>query len=286
MDGRVGVPVLSFLTDYGLDDGFVAACHGVIASIAPHARVIDVTHLIPPQDVARGAAVLAQTAAHLPAGCVHIGVVDPGVGTARRPVAVVTARGDALVGPDNGLLLPAAEELGGITAAYELTNRELMGREISSTFHGRDIFAPVAARLALGTAPRETGPALDPADLVRLPAPVRRLDAAAGRAEGEVVTVDRFGNVQTSLTPELLAELGLRPGAPLRVAAGGAWHELPYATTFGEVPHGRTLVLADSSGLVALAVNGGSAAGRLGLAPGDGVAVEPVRARSAGSRPS
>ena len=272
------VPVLSFLTDYGLQDGFVAACHGVIAAIAPHARVIDVTHLIPPQDIRRGSAVLAQTLPHLPPGSVHLAVVDPGVGTARRPVAVATARGDVLVGPDNGLLHPAWDALGGAVAAHQLTETRWMRGEVSSTFHGRDIFAPVAAHLAAGIPLAEVGRALDPAGLVRLPEPVARLDRESGRAEGEVVTVDRFGNVQTSLAPGLLAQIGVvrRPGARMLVSTPNGSGEVPYAAAFGDVPTGALVAYTDSAGLLALAVNGGSAAARLGLSPGDPVSVSPA----------
>lgn len=267
--------MLSFLTDYGLQDGFAAACHGVIAAIAPHARVIDITHLVPPQDIRRGSAVLAQTLPHLPPGGVHIAVVDPGVGTARRSVAVETARGDIIVGPDNGLLLPACGSLGGAVAARELGDRRFMGPQVSSTFHGRDVFAPVAAHLANGVPLAEVGPALAPGELVRLPEPVSRLDRETGRVEGEVVTVDHFGNVQTSLGPDLLAEAGaLRvPGARVRVGTPDGYGEVPYAATFGDVPTGALVAYTDSAGLFTLAVNGGSAAAALGLAPGDPVAV-------------
>src|SRR6516225_9528136 len=140
---------LSFLTDYGLEDGFVAACHGVSARIAPHADIIDVTHLIPPGDVRRGAAVLAQTVPYLPPA-VHVAVVDPGVGTGRRGVAV--AAGDSVfVGPDNGLLSWAVTASGGAVRAFSLTNRALWLDSVSATFHGRDIFMPVAAHLAADT---------------------------------------------------------------------------------------------------------------------------------------
>ncbi|MEV1147882.1 SAM-dependent chlorinase/fluorinase, partial [Micromonospora sp. NPDC049799] len=141
-------PWISLTTDYGLADGFVAACHGMIARLAPTARVIDVTHLVPAADVRRGATVLAQTVPYLPAG-VHVAVVDPGVGTERRGVVLDTPDG-LLVGPDNGLLLDAAAALGGIRVAAELANAEWFAPRVSATFHGRDVFAPVAARLALG----------------------------------------------------------------------------------------------------------------------------------------
>ncbi|MDO3682410.1 S-adenosyl-l-methionine hydroxide adenosyltransferase family protein [Micromonospora sp. C28ISP2-4] len=243
-------------TDYGLADGFVAACHGVLARLAPAVRVIDVTHLIPPADVRRGAAVLAQTVPYLPWG-VHVAVVDPGVGTARRGIALA-APGGLLVGPDNGLLIPAAEALGGVTAAVELTNPDWLGPAVSRTFHGRDVFAPVAARLALGAPPAEAGPAVDPGALVRLPEPVVR--AEPGCLSAEVLTVDHFGNVQ------LAAPGALLDGLPSRVLVNG--HEAVHGRTFGDAEPGTLVVYVDSAGLVAVAVNTGRAADTLNATPG------------------
>ncbi|MEU6077329.1 SAM-dependent chlorinase/fluorinase [Micromonospora sp. NPDC047074] len=255
---------ISLTTDYGLADGFVAACHGVIARLAPEARVIDVTHLVPPADVRRGAAVLAQTVPHLPEG-VHVAVVDPGVGTARRGVALATPHG-LLVGPDNGLLIDAAEALGGVTAAVELTDPDWLAPEVSRTFHGRDVFAPVAARLALGAPLAGAGPAVDPDSLARLPAPVVRREADGFTAE--VVTVDHFGNVQLAAPAGLLASLPAR----LRVRAGataGAGREATHGRTFGDAAPGALVVHADSADRVAVAVNGGRAVDVLAVAPGD-----------------
>ena len=161
---------ISVTTDYGLRDGFVAACHGVIARLAPAVRVLDVTHEVPPQDIRHGAMALAQTVPFLPAA-VHVAVVDPGVGTSRRGVAVAAGQ-SILVGPDNGLLLPAAEALGGMLHAVELTERRFFGAEVARTFHGRDVFVPVAAHVAGGVPLGDLGPAVDPASLVRLPAPL------------------------------------------------------------------------------------------------------------------
>jgi S-adenosylmethionine hydrolase len=251
------VPWISLTTDYGLADGFVAACHGVIARLAPAARVLDVTHLIPPADVRRGAAVLAQTVPYLPVG-VHVAVVDPGVGTARRGVALATP-GGLLVGPDNGLLPDAAAALGGITAAVELTDPAWLGPTVSRTFHGRDVFAPVAARLASGGPLAGAGPAVDPETLVRLPDPVVR--PVADGFTAEVLTVDHFGNVQLAAPGTLLAPLPAR----VRVAGRPAAH----VRAFGDVGAGELLVHVDSAGLVAVAVNTGRAVDLLGVRPGD-----------------
>ncbi|WP_018785934.1 S-adenosyl-l-methionine hydroxide adenosyltransferase family protein [Micromonospora sp. CNB394] len=252
---------VSLTTDYGLADGFVAACHGVLARLAPAVRVIDVSHLIPPADVRRGAAVLAQTVPYLPWG-VHVAVVDPGVGTARRGVALA-APGGLLVGPDNGLLIAAAEALGGVTAAVELTNPEWLGPSVSRTFHGRDVFAPVAARLALGAPPAGAGPAVDPGALVRLPEPVVRAEPGGLRAE--VLTVDHFGNVQ------LAAPGALLDGLPSRLLVNG--HEAVHGRTFGDAEPGTLVVYVDSAGRVAVAVNTGRAADTLHTAPGDVVTI-------------
>src|ERR1700733_5341406 len=171
---------LTFITDYGLEDGFVAACHGVAARIAPSARVIDITPLVQPGDVRRGAAVLAQTIPYLPPA-VHVAVVDPGVGTARRGVAVAAGDG-ILVGPDNGLLSWAVDALGGASRAVQLTNGDLWLHPVSPTFHGRDIFMPVAAHLAAGKELEAAGDEIDLADLAILPAPHSR--GRDGEAEG------------------------------------------------------------------------------------------------------
>jgi S-adenosyl-L-methionine hydrolase (adenosine-forming) len=255
---------LSFLTDYGLEDGFVAACHGVAARIAPHASIIDVTHLIPPGDVRRGAAVLAQTVRYLPPA-VHVAVVDPGVGTARRGVAV--AAGDSVfVGPDNGLLSWAVTASGGAARAFSLTNRDLWLASVAATFHGRDIFMPVAAHLADGTELAATGTQIDVADLVTLPVPERTVRDSV--AAGEVLTVDRFGNVQLTITAADAAEIGLKPGAAALVRCGRHQLIIPYREMFGAVAPGELVAYTDSAGLVSIAVNGGDAAQRLGLPPG------------------
>ena len=260
---------VSFTTDYGIADGFVAACKGVLATISPSARVIDVTHEVPARDIRRGAAVLTQAVPWLPPA-VHLAVVDPGVGTDRRGVAVVTARA-VLVGPDNGLLVPAAEALGGMTAAYELAEPRFHLPEVSRTFHGRDVFAPVAAHLCGGLDPARLGPAVPPGELRRLrPATVT---VTAGSLRAEVLALDTFGNVQLAAAGADLASAGLRPGARVTVEAGGAAWSATVGLTFADVPPGELLVYGDSAGRVAVAVNGGSAASVLGAHDGDVLAL-------------
>jgi S-adenosyl-L-methionine hydrolase (adenosine-forming) len=248
---------ISITTDYGQSDGFVAACHGAIARLAPDVRVIDVTHAVAPGDVARAAAVLAQTVPHLPPA-VHVAVVDPGVGTARRAIAV-RAPGGLLVGPDNGLLPWAADALGGAQAAVELTNQAWFAARVSHTFHGRDIFAPAAARLAMGAPMDEAGPAVDPGNLVRLPEPV--VVTGEGWVEAEVLTVDRFGNVQLAAPATVLDGLGDR----LTVSGAHAVR----GRTFGDASPGGLVVFADSADRAAVAVNGGRAVVVLAVGPGD-----------------
>ena len=248
---------ISLTTDYGRSDGFAAACHGVIARIAPAVRVIDITHEVPPGEVARGAAVLAQTVPHLPPA-IHVAVVDPGVGTARRGVALRTP-GGILVGPDNGLLPGAADVLGGVERAVELTNGEWFAGAVSPTFHGRDVFAPVAARLALGHDLDAAGSTVDPATLVRLPEPV--VATGDGWLEAEVLTVDRFGNVQLAASGEALDGLGTA------LSVGGM--RAVRARTFGDGTPGQLVVYVDSADRVAVAINGGRAVVALAVTPGD-----------------
>ncbi|MGH3321128.1 MAG: SAM hydrolase/SAM-dependent halogenase family protein [Streptosporangiaceae bacterium] len=267
---------LSFLTDYGLQDGFVAACHGVAARLAPDVRVIDVTHLVPQGEIRRAAAVLAQTVPYFPPA-VHVAVVDPGVGTSRRAVALEA--GDSLfVAPDNGLLSWAADALGGVRRAHDITNSDLFVHPVSRTFHGRDIFMPAGARLAAGLELADVGPAVPPDQLTYLPTPRSRL--ADGYAWGEVVSVDRFGNIQLSLTAEQLGRLGIRVGAGLVLKVASGTYRVSYRDTFGSVTRGELVAYTDSAGLVAVAVNGGDAAGRLGLPPGTGVCVAAVDPRA------
>ena len=264
---------LTFLTDYGLEDGFVAACHGVAARILPSIRLIDITHLVPPGDVRRGAAVLAQTIPYLPPA-VHVAVVDPGVGTARRGV-VIQAGDGILVGPDNGLLSWAIAALGGAQRACQLTNGEWWLHPVSPTFHGRDIFTPVAARLAAGGDFAEAGTEIDVAELVALPAPTSRV--RDGEAEGEVMSVDRFGNVQLSIAAADADSLGLGFGSPVVVRCGRRQLTVPYLETFAAVAPGEIVAYTDSAGLISLAVNAGDAAEQLGLPPGAHVRLSAAR---------
>lgn len=236
-------------------------------TIAPDAEIIDVTHGIPPRDVARGAHVLASALPYMPVG-VHVGVVDPGVGGERRAVALRGGDGRVHVGPDNGLLVAAADRLGGIEHAVALENAEYSLVPVSATFHGRDVFAPAAAHLAAGVALEELGPPVAVDELVRLSLPEPRV--ADGTVHAAAVDVDRFGNVALNVVPAELERAGLS-GTSVAVEAGAARHFARRGRTFGDVARGELVLLEDSTGRLALAVNGGDAASTLGLAAGDEV---------------
>jgi S-adenosylmethionine hydrolase len=262
-----GYEWVSFTTDYGDADGFAAICRGVIARIAPSTRMIDVTHRVPPQNVRRGAGVLAQTVPWLPPA-VHLAVVDPGVGTDRRGLCLVTNE-SVLIGPDNGLLVPAAEALGGPVAAYQLDDPTYWLPVISATFHGRDVFAPVAAHLCTGVDPSALGPQLPLDSLVQLPAPA--VTVGVGRITADVQTVDSFGNVQLAATADDLAAAGISPGDRAFVHIGPAARPALVAMTFGDVGLGELVVYLDAAGYAAVAVNGGSAASTLDVRDADSV---------------
>ena len=191
--------VITFLTDFGLQDDFVGTCHGVIKRIAPEAEVIDITHGIPPQRVLQGALVLRNTLQYMPVG-IHLAVIDPGVGGSRRPLALRDAEGRLYVGPDNGLLLPAAERFGGVVEAHELANPDYALQPVSRTFHGRDLFAPAAAHLANGAGLGDLGPPIAAETLARLDIPQPAI--GEGHAEAVALYIDRYGNVQLNLDRE------------------------------------------------------------------------------------
>ncbi|HEY4725957.1 MAG TPA: SAM-dependent chlorinase/fluorinase [Actinomycetota bacterium] len=264
-----GYEWITFTSDYGLEDHFVGVCHGVMARVAPGVRVIDVTHAVAAQDVRHGALVLAQAVPYLPRA-VHLAVVDPGVGTGRGAVAV-QAGGQVLVGPDNGLLVWAAEALGGVERVHRLQNPAYRLEPVSRTFHGRDVFAPAAAHLAAGVEPGELGPERDPGRLVRLERAGARVDG--GRLRASVVAVDHFGNLALDLRRGDLERVGVAAGDPVEVRVGGRAHRLVFGETFASVPAGDLVLHEDSFGSLAVAVNRGRAAERLGARPGHQVEV-------------
>lgn len=265
---------ITFLSDYGLTDEFVGVVHGVIAGICPEARVIDLAHGVPRQDVLAGAQVLARALPYVPAG-VHLAVVDPEVGARRRALALRTVEeGRLLVGPDNGLLVPAAERFGGVAEAVEISASPWRLEPLSATFHGRDLFAPVAARLACGAPLASAGTPLDPGELVAQEHSQPRQEADALVAH--VVGTDTFGNAILDAAHDDLLESGLRLGEPITARVGGRRVRGVVARTFSDVAPGALLLYEDAGGALALAVNGGDAAALLGARPGDEVRLEPA----------
>jgi S-adenosyl-L-methionine hydrolase (adenosine-forming) len=263
---------ITFLTDFGLQDDFVGTCHGVIKRIAPDVHIIDITHGIPLAAVLQGALVLANTVPYMPKG-VHLAVVDPGVGGSRRPLALRDAEGRYYVGPDNGLLIPAAEKQGGIAEAHELANPDYALPVVSRTFHGRDLFAPAAAHLARGVALDELGPPIATDALVRLDLP--QPDLGASRIRATVLYVDAFGNVQLNLTREHLEQVHIVPGTKVELAVGPDRYFAITTRTFGDARPGDIVLYEDAYRNIAVAINRGNAAEMFALAPGQEVRIEP-----------
>lgn len=262
--------LITFLSDYGHDDDFVGVCHGVMATIAPEARVIDVTHGIDRHDVRSGAIVLRRALQYMPAG-VHLAVVDPEVGGGRRAVALATAEGDrVLVGPDNGLLSLAAQRFGGAVEAVDIGRSMHRLEPTSATFHGRDVFAPVTAHLAAGAPLAGAGEPIDPDELVQLHMPLAHLEEH--ELVAHALAFDRFGNVVLDVEHDELSGAGLKLGHPVLVNGERAH----YVTTFGDVAPGELLLYQDAYRTLALAVNLGSAAIHLGLELDGEVRIRPV----------
>jgi S-adenosylmethionine hydrolase len=255
---------ITFLSDYGLRDEFVGVVHAVIAHECPTARVVDLSHGVPRQSVLAGALMLARALPYATPG-VHLAVVDPDVGARRRAIALRTAEEDRLlVGPDNGLLIPAAVRFGGIAEAVEISHSPWRLEPVSATFHGRDLFAPVAARLAGGEALADAGTPLEAGELVALDLPRPHLQD--GALVAHVMVVDGFGNVQLDAAP---SDLGGRLGHTVEVGEG---QSARYLRTFADAEPGELLLYEDAAGMLALAVNGGEAVAELGdLGPGDEV---------------
>lgn len=260
---------ITFLSDFGLKDDFVGTCHGVMKRIAPEAQIIDITHGIPPQAVLQGALVLANTVGFMPVG-VHLAIVDPGVGGPRRPIVLRDEEDRTYVGPDNGLLLPAASRTG-IAAAHELANPDYALETISRTFHGRDLFSPAAAHLARGVALDELGPPVDPEGLVRLDLP--ELVVTDGGIVATLLYVDSFGNIALNLTRDDVEGLGIVAGARVELELSGERYYAVMARTFADARAGDVILYEDSYKNMSLAISRGSAARMLHAAPGQTIRI-------------
>jgi S-adenosylmethionine hydrolase len=265
---------ITFLTDYGIRDEFAGVCRAVIAGIAPDATVIDLTHVVDRHDIGHGAAALAAAVPFAPPG-VHLAVVDPGVGTERRAVAIRAATDERMfVGPDNGLLMSAVERLGGAVEAVDISATPVRLEPVSATFHGRDLFAPVAAHLALGAPLGDLGEPFDAQTLVKLERPAAAVEP--GRLTTSVVRVDGFGNAGLTATADDGAVAGLAIGSQLVVSAPDGEHHAVHAVTFADAGEGGLVLYINALGNLGLAVNRGSAAEQLGLEPGDELVLRPA----------
>jgi S-adenosylmethionine hydrolase len=258
-------PIVTLTTDFGTRDPFVGIMKGVILGLVPAARIVDLTHAVPPQHVLAGALLLASAVRWFPRGTIHAAVVDPGVGTRRRALAVETANG-WLVGPDNGLLSLAAPKRS-VRRILDVSRSRVRLRPVSRTFHGRDVFAPVAAALARGVEPGELGTPVRTMRRLRMPMPRRQRRALVGR----VLWVDAFGNATTNIAASDLARAAFR-GRRLSITMAG--HVVPFRSSYAAVPSGRPVALLNSSDLLEIAVNRGSAASVLGAEPRHAVRVE------------
>jgi S-adenosylmethionine hydrolase len=264
--------IVTLLTDYGRDDDFVGVCHGVIRSIHPEAQIVDITHGIPHYAVRQGALVLRNTLPYMPVG-VHVAVVDPQVGTERRAVGLRTGDGRILVGPDNGLLSLAWERCGGVELAADVSRSPHRLEPVSATFHGRDIFAPVAAHLARGAELADAGEPLDPAELAVVDLPEARVEE--GLLLAHAVVVDRFGNVGLDADHDDMTATGITLGAGVEIVTGGERYVATYAQTFADVRPGELIVYEDAYRILAVAINRGDAASTLGLQPDAEVWLQP-----------
>ncbi len=272
-------PFVSMLTDWGARDPSAAICHGVVLSIVPEALIVDITHEIAKYNIRHGALMLWCALPYLPIGA-HMAVIDPGVGTSRRPIAIETARGDLLIGPDNGLLVPGADRLGGIMRVHVIDNVQYRLPVLTPTFHGRDLFAPAAAHLALGVPLESMGPEIDPGELVSIDWPP--VVVRDGEIESTVIYRDSFGNLKLAgVTADLLDAIdGLQHGDVLEVHFPGLTSpplRMPWAPTFGDVAERALLVYEDSYGRLCIGQNRGNAAKALSVPEGS-----VVRMRRAG----
>jgi S-adenosyl-L-methionine hydrolase (adenosine-forming) len=256
---------ITFLTDFGLQDDFVGTCHGVMKRIAPDVEIIDITHGIAPRQVLQGALTLANTLPYMPVG-IHLAVVDPGVGGARRALALRDGEGRMHVGPDNGLLIPAAQKLGGIIEAHELINPEYALESVSRTFHGRDLFSPAAAHLALGLPLAKLGPPIDPDALARLDIPQPEIRST--RIYCTVLSIDRFGNIELNLERAHLEQAGVVPGTRVELQVGPERYYAVAARTFADARPGDIILYEDAYRNVSVAISGGNAAAMFGSAAG------------------
>ena len=259
------MPIITLLTDYGIKDSYVAEVKGAILRIAPDATIVDISHDVGNYSIDEGAFHMARSVPYFPEGTVHVGVVDPGVGGERKGI-IIQARGAFLVGPDNGLLAPAAERLG-VEKVFEITNTGLLPERVSFVFDGRDVFGPTGALLAKGVPPEDIGSEV--VEYKRLPAYEPKIEGSSLVAT--VIHVDGFGNLVTNVTYEVLERIGAGYRSTFRVVIPSGEYTLPYVRQFSAVPEGELLLLVAGGGYLEFAVNQGDAGERLGIDKGDTV---------------
>jgi S-adenosylmethionine hydrolase len=262
------MPIITLLTDYGIKDSYVAEVKGAILKISPEATIVDISHDVGNYDIESGAFHLARAAPYFPDDTVHVCVVDPGVGSERKPIVIKT-KNAWFVGPDNGLMAPAAERLV-VESIWEITNTDMLPPRVSYVFDGRDVFGPTGAHISMGVPPDRLGNEIG--GMIRLPAYTPRLDDDT--VHTQVIHVDGFGNLVTNVTYETLEKIGASEDTKFKVTIRGRELDLPYAKRFSAVPEGEPLLLVAGGGYLEISVNQGSAAEHLGLGKGDEVTLQ------------
>lgn len=258
-------PIITLLSDFGLRDPYVAEMKAVIISICQKARIVDISHEIEKFNVRMGAFILAQAAPHFPKGTIHVAVVDPGVGTVRKPIIVETERA-FYVGPDNGLLMLAARN-DGVKCVYEIANPKYMFRRVSRTFHGRDIFSPAAAHLANGVDPSEFGPTVENPMMPSFLSP----KIVGNEVVGEILHIDRFGNLITNISESMLKALGISDGMNLQFKLGDREVRVKLCSSYDDVQKGSLLSIVGGTGFLEISINQGNASSFLNMRIGDHV---------------
>ena len=251
-------PIITLLTDFGLKDTYTAQMKGIILSISPKTKIVDITHQIPPQDILQAAYLLSTATKHFPKETIHIVVIDPGVGGARKAIVIQTKR-SLLVGPDNGVLTLAAEEEG-ITTIVQITNKKYMLNKISKTFHGRDIFAPAAAFLSKGIPLSDLGPELNSQNITYLP--IEKAKIIEEKIVGQIIHIDRFGNAVTNIPKEITEKFGITYGDKIRIKINEKLKEgekIKFVSTFSQAKKGEIIALINSDDKLELSINQGSA---------------------------
>lgn len=264
--------IITFTSDYGLSEEWVAVCKSVIYDIAPSIKIIDITHCVPSFDVSKGALVLASALSYLPKG-IHLSIVDPGVGTDRKGIIIKTKGGNYFVGPDNGLLIPAVKKDGGVEKAHEISNPDFMLSPVSPTFHGRDIFSPAAAHLAKGVSIQSFGREIKAKTLFY--APWHEARVIEGKIQGDVIDIDKYGTIRLNISWPEMKKIHLNYGDNI-VFKSVVESVIPLKETFAEVDKGKPLLTVDSSEYLALAVNRGSAFSMFGLDVGEKVTISRI----------